>query len=65
MGQRIDLFKTSTLGDKNQGIESPKRMGKKEDWIIKPSNLNYRKKRDEFEMQENIIIDEKIGGFEE
>ncbi len=41
MGQRIDLFKSSALGDKNQKREMPTGMGKKEKWKAKKSNVSY------------------------
>jgi hypothetical protein len=63
MGQRIDLFKTSIVGDKNQNIDNPSRMGKKENWDVKVSSLSFKKNKDFFEEAEiTALTGENIEG---
>ncbi len=57
MGQNIDLFKISNIQDKNNKREYPKNMGKKENWDVKLSKVNYKKKNPDFEEQVIIVND--------
>ena len=63
MGKRIDLFGVSTIGDKNRTKEYPIRMGKKEKWKIKVSNVSY-KKQEEGAINlagDNLVLSEGAG----
>ena len=56
MGKSIDLFKISNIGDKNNKKEIPYRMGKKENWEVKSSNLNFKKVREDFDQEPYIVV---------
>jgi len=59
MGQSVDLFKISNIGDKNNKKENPTRMGKKENWEIKTSNLNFKKVKEDFD-QEPFVVSNNV-----
>ena len=46
MGQKIDLFSTSNIGDINRQRDPKVGMGKKANWSLKVSRVGYEKLED-------------------
>ena len=62
MKKDINLFASSTIGDKNRGKDLPKGMGRRAKWGVKMSELSYKRKKREWEENENITFEEENNG---